>query len=1015
MMAGGVNCGCLGCCTLNNKSEQKKDLAFDGLRESKASKADSLLKGFLDFKILLSFLFSKRHRELRAFKSSTHGCREKSRNKNEVGRPHSASAGKGVTMKRLLVLLVVVFAASFSAWAINVRAQDQAQSLAEAAPLHFMCMVVGCDENGTPVEFRGTGSLILNDSSVAGALVAGHSLRDPGATEDRCPKWKLYFEPPILEGAKYNVMEVTDVFHYARQDITLLKLNGPVKEIDGSLTKPIEMYHGPLDVNTPLKIGGYGVSIDPSWSDLNLTTPLDYKRRVAWEWLFSFGLPVTGLDPTFGYMSYNTSLAIPGIAAYCDSGGFVAIEDSNGLSMVGLIKGGRHSGVDTWTAFEYFQYDDGQGQLFFKWLEETIASITGTITGSIVIDDGAQYATNPVVTLSLSASLAKATNTVTEMSFSEDGATWSEWEPFAESTLWTLSDGDGVKTVNVRFKDSAGNVSTTFSDSIILDTTAPLTESQVVSTHANAAVGITLVGSDATSAPVTISVISGPNHGTYSEAVYQPSPNFVGTDSITYEVTDKAGNISSATVTVTVINGVPVANAGRNQQKLVGQTVYLDGSASIDADGDALSFAWSIVSKPSGSQAALSDASTEKPTFAADASGTYMVQLVVSDGVTNSTPSEVVVAVTAGTVVVNSGAVYSNSQVVTLCITASNGTGEDAITEMRLSADGSTWDEWEPFATPITWELPNGDGLKPVFVQVRDAAQNASAVFSGSIVLDMTPPTAQPQSVSLHMNGSVGITLTGSDLTSAPVSIAIVTDPAHGTFAAGRYTPDTNYVGDDALTYSVTDAAGNSSTAFVSITVMDQAPVVSNQAVTTNQGQAVAVVLSASDPDGDAVTVGVVLGPAHGTLTGTGANLSYTPQAGYTGSDSFTYQATDGALTSNVGIVSITVNSVVNTGSLTVTLQPSSAVSAGAWAVDGGTWRTSGETVTGLTTGVHVITFKPIAASGRTTWTTPQSQTVTVFAGKTVQISGTYTATTPPLSFWGQFIQWLLSLFGLKF
>jgi hypothetical protein len=60
------------------------------------------------------------------------------------------------------------------------------------------------------------------------------------------------------------------------------------------------------------------------------------------------------------------------------------------------------------------------------------------------------------------------------MQFSSDNATWDAWEPYAPTKAWTLSPGDGEKWVYARFKDGAGNVSATSSDSIILDTTGPV-------------------------------------------------------------------------------------------------------------------------------------------------------------------------------------------------------------------------------------------------------------------------------------------------------------------------------------------------------------------------------------------------------------------------------------------------------------------------------------------------------------------------------------------------------------
>ena len=60
-------------------------------------------------------------------------------------------------------------------------------------------------------------------------------------------------------------------------------------------------------------------------------------------------------------------------------------------------------------------------------------------------------------------------------SYSRDGVAWFAWEPFAVTRRVNLAGipGDGVKTFYVRFKDLAGNVSASYSDTIILDTTLP--------------------------------------------------------------------------------------------------------------------------------------------------------------------------------------------------------------------------------------------------------------------------------------------------------------------------------------------------------------------------------------------------------------------------------------------------------------------------------------------------------------------------------------------------------------
>jgi hypothetical protein len=106
----------------------------------------------------------------------------------------------------------------------------------------------------------------------------------------------------------------------------------------------------------------------------------------------------------------------------------------------------------------------------------------------------------------------------------------------------------------------------------------------------------------------------------------------------------------SVTITVsTTANAVPVANAGPDSTVTPGSVVPLDGSGSSDADGDPLSYEWSLKLKPSGSTATLTNASTVTPSFVADVPGTYVLQLIVGDGFAFSVPDLVTIAVTAPT------------------------------------------------------------------------------------------------------------------------------------------------------------------------------------------------------------------------------------------------------------------------------------------------------------------------------------------------------------------------------
>ena len=117
------------------------------------------------------------------------------------------------------------------------------------------------------------------------------------------------------------------------------------------------------------------------------------------------------------------------------------------------------------------------------------------------------------------------------------------------------------------------------------------------------------------------------------------------------------GTVDSApdTVVISTLNSAPVANAGPDQSSLATQVVQLDGSKSSDIDGNPLSFFWSFVTKPSGSNAALSDPSAVKPTFVIDVSDTYVAQLIVNDGLVNSAPDTVTISTMNSPPIANAG------------------------------------------------------------------------------------------------------------------------------------------------------------------------------------------------------------------------------------------------------------------------------------------------------------------------------------------------------------------------
>lgn len=112
------------------------------------------------------------------------------------------------------------------------------------------------------------------------------------------------------------------------------------------------------------------------------------------------------------------------------------------------------------------------------------------------------------------------------------------------------------------------------------------------------------------------------------------------------------GKINSAAsnlvVTAETTNRVPVANAGADQFVRTHETVNLDGSASFDPEGGTLTYSWILTDKPDGSSASIANATSATAYITPDVDGSYLVQLVVNDGMVAGVADAVVVSATSG-------------------------------------------------------------------------------------------------------------------------------------------------------------------------------------------------------------------------------------------------------------------------------------------------------------------------------------------------------------------------------
>ena len=175
---------------------------------------------------------------------------------------------------------------------------------------------------------------------------------------------------------------------------------------------------------------------------------------------------------------------------------------------------------------------------------------------------------------------------------------------------------------------------------------------------------------------------------------------------------------------------------------------------------------------------------------------------------------------------------------------------------------------------------------------------------------------------SLNVVNPHGVLSNDTDADGDSLSAVLVNDVTHGTlnFSADgtfTYTPDAHFNGADSFTYRANDGELDSNLATVSITVdsINDAPVALDDSYSTEEDTqltvpALGVLSNDSDLDEDALSVDLAVDVQNGVLTlNSDGSFVYTPNSNFSGTDSFTYLATDGLLDSNVATVTITVGS----------------------------------------------------------------------------------------------------------
>ena len=454
------------------------------------------------------------------------------------------------------------------------------------------------------------------------------------------------------------------------------------------------------------------------------------------------------------------------------------------------------SGLSAWTTYHFrVKSQDAAGNLAtsadYSFTTLTPPDTTAP-TGTISINSAAAYTNSTTATLTLSCS--DASSGCYQMRFSNDNTTWSAWEANATTKTWTLSSGDGTKTVYVQYKDNAGNSSANYSDTISLDTTAPTGTISINSAAAytnSTTATLTLSCSDASSGcyqmrfsndNVTWSVWEA-NATTRAWTLSSSD----GTKTVYVQYKDNAGNISVNYMdTISLDTTAPIASAiaagsitdtaatitwttneAATTQINYGTTTSYGSSSTLDT---------SLLTSHSVPLTGLSPSTTyHYRVLSRDAAG----NLATSPDYSFSTSAAPDTTAPTGTISINSAAAYTNSTSVTLTLSCSDaGSG---CYQMQFSNDNATWSAWEANAISKTWTLSSGDGTKTVYVQYKDNAGNTSANYTNTIKLDTTAPVTS--AIGAGNITDTGATISWTTDESATTQVQYGTNTLYGNFS----------------------------------------------------------------------------------------------------------------------------------------------------------------------------------------------------------------------------------------
>jgi len=371
---------------------------------------------------------------------------------------------------------------------------------------------------------------------------------------------------------------------------------------------------------------------------------------------------------------------------------------------------------------------------------------------------------------------------------------------------------------------------------------------------------------DADGNSITIQSFTQPSHGTLIKTAdgsfsYTPAQNYVGQDSFSYTISDGSAT-GTAKVNINVLGSLsPEAND---------DAVIADGVTVIEAE--------TLLSNDVGIN------SWDRLTISRFTQPSHGTLVENSDETFTYTPA--------------SG--YTGSDSFTYSVSDGKGGTDTATVNITVN---------KPY-TPTTPDTPTGTNQPPAAADDRfTITKDTSMVLKPADLLG-----------------------NDSDPNNDPISITGIEQPYDGKLTdnndgTATYTPNSGFIGEDSFAYTISDGRGGTAVGVVYVNVTlskdiptpteNKAPVAADDIFATKQNTSLLIIKDTllkndSDPNGDTLSVSDMSQPSHGKLANNGTTLTYTPDNGFIGKDSFIYVISDGKGSTANATVNIFINSVTD-------------------------------------------------------------------------------------------------------